>query len=713
MTPKPCHHQSSGLSELLHLSSLNAFGLAQPILDRLAANTGFLQSGGYTGLAVLASIALLLTAIPVSVFVGITVLRWIGWKRSATAMLGLAIGMLSTMSLLIVTRWVSASMNLLSQGIPDSGMAFLALCGGTATVWLYFRSDLYRQILCLCAAGLILFPLSFFESEAARQQVLGISSSPLKTEIAAGNPAPTVMIVFDGLCGMALLNEEHEIDRVRYPSFARLGGISSFYRNATTVHTRTKHALPAILSSCIPEEHQQPVEADYPTNLFRLIHTTGQYHMTVFEPFTHLYPKELRRITQDRMMPEQAVRLLGTLLRVYAKLTVPQDMTLLDVSIPKEWFGMQPSGKETRLFRDGKIIYGWDNARDTQCEHFVDCLNPQLRPGFRFLHVVLPHDPWNHLPSGKSYRRVSSYRDPIFGSHEEEWCADELPVRQAWQRYLLQLQFADLWLGRILDRLEETHQLDESLVVVTADHGMAFVPGASRRTASAATIPDIISVPLFIKQPHQRSAAVSDKNVETIDILPTIAEILDLPMDGAWAGMSVLRDQPGRLRKTVRGLDTVIEPDFPRRFEYVDRMIRVFGSGTENDRLWNLNTIPELAGTELSRIKIGRPVDYVCELLSGGTQFDPSYPAYVPCSFHGKFFGAGDSPIPRQLALAVNGRILLTTRTSTDKAWRNEWAALLPDSFFSLDENHVQLFEVEQQGSQYVLQEIQLESFSP
>lgn len=710
MISKPSHRPSSRFPEFLHLCSLNAFGLAQPILDRLAANSGFLQSGGYSGVAVLASITLLLTVVPVSVFATITGLRWLGWSRLATAIHGLVIGLLSTMSLLIVSRWISASMHLLSQGIPDSSLAFLAVCGGIAAVSLYFRSDLYRQILCLCSAGVILFPLSFFSSEAIRQQVPGFSSSRQTAEIAAGNPAPVTMIVFDGLCGMALLNEDHEIDRVRYPSFARLSDMSSFYRNATTVHTRTRQALPAMLSSCFPEEDQQPVEAEYPTNLFRLIHSTDQYHLAVFEPFTHLYPREHRRILSEFSTSEQVVLLLDTLLRVYARLTVPQDMTSFDVRIPREWFGMQSSRQETRLAREGKMIHPWDAERDLQCKHFVDCLNRRSRPGFHFLHVVLPHDPWSHLPSGKSFQKRSSYGDPIYGSYKEDWCDDELPVRQAWQRYLLQLQFADLWLGRILDRLEELGQLDESLLIVTSDHGMAFVPGISRRIPTAATIPDIISVPLFIKQPHQRNAVVSDRNVETIDILPTIAEILDLPRDSAWEGMSVLSDQPQRPRKTVLGLDTVIAPDFPRRFDYVNRMIETFGSGSSHDRLWDLNTIPELAGTELSGLTIGTPVDYFCELLSGGTQFDPGYPDYVPCGFHGRLSGVSDNPGPRQLALALNGRILVTTRTSTDKSFQNEWLALLPDSAYRPDKNVIQLFEVQKQDSHYVLHEIRLES---
>ncbi|MDA1229266.1 MAG: sulfatase-like hydrolase/transferase [Planctomycetota bacterium] len=271
---------------------------------------------------------------------------------------------------------------------------------------------------------------------------------------------------------------------------------------------------------------------------------------------------------------------------------------------------------------------------------------------------------------------------------------------------MLQLQFADLWLGRILDRLEETEQLDEALIVVTADHGMAFVPGTGRRIPTAATLPDIASVPLFIKQPGQHNAVVSDKNVETIDILPTMTEILGLPDDSAWDGVSVLHDGPQRPRKTIRSPDTIIEPDFSQRFQYVDRMIQVFGSGSNHDRLGNLNTIPELVGQDVVRVVAGRAVSYQCRLSSGGTEFDPQYPNYVPCYFRGTLSDKTEGQSPKQLALALNGVILATTRTSTDAAFLHQWAALLPDSAFRQEGNHVQLYEVESRDQTHMLLEI-------
>ena len=150
------------------------------------------------------------------------------------------------------------------------------------------------------------------------------------------------MIVFDGLCGMSLLDEKHQVDAVRYPSFARLAAMSSLYRNATTVHVRTDHALPAILSSCYPEEAQTPVETDYPLNLFRLIDNTNQYQSTIFEPYTQMAPEHLRKIANRRGLAKQTFDLLNTVVRVYERICLPRELESLQFDVPREWFRMLP-----------------------------------------------------------------------------------------------------------------------------------------------------------------------------------------------------------------------------------------------------------------------------------------------------------------------------------------------------------------------------------
>jgi arylsulfatase A-like enzyme len=80
---------------------------------------------------------------------------------------------------------------------------------------------------------------------------------------------------------------------------------------------------------------------------------------------------------------------------------------------------------------------------------------------------------------------------------------------------------------------------------VVADHGVSFRKKATfappftvgqlgfRREISEAKFPDIANLPLLVKLPRQRRGRVDERYARTIDVLPTIADALDvqLPFD--------------------------------------------------------------------------------------------------------------------------------------------------------------------------------------
>jgi hypothetical protein len=66
------------------------------------------------------------------------------------------------------------------------------------------------------------------------------------------------------------------------------------------------------------------------------------------------------------------------------------------------------------------------------------------------------------------------------------------------------LQAADTLVGQVLDRLNRS-VYNDSMVVVTADHGVSFTPGQSVRIASPMTYPQIVWAPLLIKYRRHRS----------------------------------------------------------------------------------------------------------------------------------------------------------------------------------------------------------------
>ena len=67
-----------------------------------------------------------------------------------------------------------------------------------------------------------------------------------------------------------------------------------------------------------------------------------------------------------------------------------------------------------------------------------------------------------------------------------------------------------------------------ALIAVTADHGVGFNPGWPRKESP--TKGDTYLVPLFVKFPGQSEGEVIERETAIVDILPTIAEVIGLPI---------------------------------------------------------------------------------------------------------------------------------------------------------------------------------------
>jgi len=716
--------EASTSTQLLQLTGLSVVGITLPLTDRLAGNSQYLILLDYSLWEVLAALAVLFPGLPLLLWLAVRLVRRFWGSVAERRLFSLLLVLLSVFCGMSAVRTLSVSLDLQRNGIPELLPAAVVAVAAACVPMLNRRYEFVRQFVCLLSAGGLAVPLVLFSTAGARWQLLGMSDQPAAGVEKLPRPVPIVMVVFDGLNGMSLLNAAGEIDRERFPAFAELADSATMYRNATTVHSRTDHALPALLTSTLPREEQTPVEADYPAGLFRRIFRTGQYDMTVFEPLTRFCPTELRQLRRQRTAPQQVLRLLSTLLRVETQVCLPLELAPSQTIIPRDWFGLLPHDNQTVAIQQGLVVYGWDTGRREQVQHFVECLRPGTRPGFSFLHIALPHYPWSVLPSGVPCFPWADVSLAVAGLNEEIWTEDEWLVSQAWDRSLLQTLYADRCLGMILQALRQHQTLDQTLLVVTADHGMAFVPGASLREATAATLPDLLPVPLLIRQPGQTQGSITDRNAEIIDILPTIADITGMQPDPEWAGSSLLSAET-RPRKTLLGpQQSILPPDFPQRFQHSQRMLKIFGTGGDGDRIGRLAAIPQLTGRQVTEFSVV-PSDLKCEVSPGiaGRNIAPPplYPGgpFTACLQHGRLVnrqglvagrGEGDAPEPVWLAVAVAGRIVATTRTSTDSRWSSIWTAYVPESDVPETPEPVELYEVPNPASPSELRRISCRS---
>ncbi len=123
---------------------------------------------------------------------------------------------------------------------------------------------------------------------------------------------------------------------------------------------------------------------------------------------------------------------------------------------------------------------------------------------------------------------------------------DNETVRKDMLDYALEIEHFDLHLGRILEELERRNLLDNTIVVVTSDHGMPFPRVKGQAYPFSNGVPLAIRWPKGIKAPGR---TVTDY-VSLIDIAPTFIEAAGLK----WSETG-MAPTPGRSLSDILGSD--------------------------------------------------------------------------------------------------------------------------------------------------------------
>jgi arylsulfatase A-like enzyme len=106
--------------------------------------------------------------------------------------------------------------------------------------------------------------------------------------------------------------------------------------------------------------------------------------------------------------------------------------------------------------------------------------------------------------------------------------------------YAGEVSWTDTQVGRLLDGLDDRGLLTNSLVILTSDHGEAMDTHPREYWNHGFSVYDESTrIPLIIKLPSSRGAgAVVEGTVSNIDILPTLLDMLQLPIPEAVEGRS-------------------------------------------------------------------------------------------------------------------------------------------------------------------------------
>lgn len=698
----PRQQPPSVLLSFLHLAVLSAFALAQPLFGLLSDNPEFFAARGSTATDIIV-FAILLVVVPPAVLLAIELLIGLAGRK---ARLGAHLLLLALLAGIVFVQALKDAI-----GASDAVLIALALALGALAAALYARAEPVRSFMTvLSPAPLVFLILFLFISPVSKITLAGEASAK---SIDGIEPIPVVMVVFDEFPGSSLLDANGKVDPVRYPGFAQLAKDGTWFPNAHSIYDSTSKAVPAIMDGDYPEKGVLPTSSEHPNSIFALL---GKSHtMNVSEEATTVCPRDL---CDDARLDEPFLDRLGSMTEdvglVYAHVVAPPDIEADLDSVSETWgdFGGEGGGGEVSTevdvhdeeptAREGKkaTLASLKADRNAKFDAWIAGIRNRPRPSLNFKHALLPHVPWKYLPTGQQYNTAAG--DPIPGLSRQSY-PDATQVQQLQLRHLLQLGFADLKIRQLIAHLKRIGIYDEALVVVTADHGVAFQQGLfDRRKAKPDTLAEISPVPLFVKLPVQKRGRVNESIVETTDIVPTIVDVLDVDAPDPTDGKSVFGDavaQRDEVKMRPRDFSDWMRVDgdefAARKQALIDRKVALFGSGADGpDRIYRVGPNQELVGRPLTALDVTGDSDAEVTLTDSGAYDDvdvdgPVLPVWVT----GRVSGGGDDR--RDVAIAVNGVVRAVSNTFELANGDDELiAALIPPSSLRDGSNTVEVYEV-------------------
>ena len=432
--------------------------------------------------------------------------------------------------------------------------------------------------------------------------------------------------------------------------------------------------------------------------------------MRVSEEATNLCPARLCERPNDRGATARLTLLADDASVVYEYLVAPDTLRDQLPTINDRWRNFRDStdtGRGQAVAPNQVIARLVGGQRSQRFQTSVAAIRPGRRPTLDFVHVLLPHEPLEYLPTGQRYEAVAHSGLAGPASYDNAFLTD-----QALQRHLLQVGFADRLLGQLIAQLRRNGLWDRAMVVVLADHGISFrvkptpappVVGrlGYRRELTPENAQDIVAVPLLVKYPGQRQGQIDPKWARTIDLLPTIADVLGIRLPFRVDGRSLRSPRPvptalefHRSNGTAMTIDRAVLER--RKAQSLAHQVALLGNTWAT--AYRIGPQPELIGRavgDLPALPRGRLSAAVAD--TGKLAHVEPHSSYSPSHIAGRLSGA--DPDGRDLAFALNGRIVSTGRSfAAVGPQRLNFSSMLPPGAVRRRVNRIDIYELASSG---------------
>jgi arylsulfatase A-like enzyme len=168
------------------------------------------------------------------------------------------------------------------------------------------------------------------------------------------------------------------------------------------------------------------------------------------------------------------------------------------------------------------------------------------RPFFAFLNYFDAHEPYMPRPPFQLDPDLNRHRGPFWYGpldivHADTWKMSTEEVAVELDAYEACISYIDYQLGSLFSELERKRVLDNTLVIVVADHGEEFGEHAVFDHGGSLYLPSI-HVPLLISMPGRVPQGLRVKSAASLrDIPATVVDLIGLARETPFPGASLAR----------------------------------------------------------------------------------------------------------------------------------------------------------------------------
>ncbi len=177
---------------------------------------------------------------------------------------------------------------------------------------------------------------------------------------------------------------------------------------------------------------------------------------------------------------------------------------------------------------------------------------PIEEPFFLYLHYMEPHSPYRAAEPFRHLWVDPDYDGPVTGRHPQldaivrgSFVVDEKDRDQITALYDQEIRFFGDRFSELLDSLEARALLDDTIIVLTSDHGEELLDHGS--VLHGYTLyEEQLRVPLVVYDPRIRDPRRVKTVTRHVDLLPTLLELMDVPGRVEFQGRSLVPFLTGR-----------------------------------------------------------------------------------------------------------------------------------------------------------------------